>query len=434
MAKLTNAQALELLATKTAEGTKATQELTALLADITTKPKDGADGQTPYIKDGNWWIGEQDTGVKAAIQMPQMPFIFKEFTLSPSFSKRDAMRLQNGEIAVTDMPVQIKLPVGAEFNGKTATVLNNQQHSIHLISESLNFGNNTTTVEDGFIITTFPANKLIRYALDRILIKFVVCIKNYDVTDKVDILLSDIDGVFTNVVEVSNGDKIILKDKGYTAGGGFAFHNYEYAIKRADGSEFDYGASYHAVLDLKYLGEATKHAETQVEVNSDSGEMVAEPYFGESVAQSSLQEATVSGYVQVKEGDTVKRYLISSVEMAPDTIESVAIAKYDGENYKQGFVAVYASGKKENINAEDVKYLSIGDQWGRGNDTWISNYAWNPSKSLEELAKLLKVEGYPDSPTFAYDEIPNHNSMGLIIGFKNGKEFTYNESNPIKYI
>lgn len=27
--------------------------------------KDGVDGQTPYIKDGNWWIGETDTGVKA---------------------------------------------------------------------------------------------------------------------------------------------------------------------------------------------------------------------------------------------------------------------------------------------------------------------------------------------------------------------------------
>lgn len=27
--------------------------------------KDGKDGETPYIKDGNWWIGETDTGVKA---------------------------------------------------------------------------------------------------------------------------------------------------------------------------------------------------------------------------------------------------------------------------------------------------------------------------------------------------------------------------------
>jgi hypothetical protein len=26
----------------------------------------GKDGLTPYIKDGNWWIGETDTGVKAA--------------------------------------------------------------------------------------------------------------------------------------------------------------------------------------------------------------------------------------------------------------------------------------------------------------------------------------------------------------------------------
>ncbi len=26
---------------------------------------DGVDGQTPYIKDGNWWIGQTDTGIKA---------------------------------------------------------------------------------------------------------------------------------------------------------------------------------------------------------------------------------------------------------------------------------------------------------------------------------------------------------------------------------
>ena len=32
--------------------------------------KDGKDGQTPYIKDGNWWIGETDTGVKAEGETP----------------------------------------------------------------------------------------------------------------------------------------------------------------------------------------------------------------------------------------------------------------------------------------------------------------------------------------------------------------------------
>ena len=26
---------------------------------------DGRDGLTPYIKDGNWWIGGEDTGVRA---------------------------------------------------------------------------------------------------------------------------------------------------------------------------------------------------------------------------------------------------------------------------------------------------------------------------------------------------------------------------------
>ena len=33
--------------------------------DIPLGGKDGADGDTPYIKNGNWWIGETDTGVKA---------------------------------------------------------------------------------------------------------------------------------------------------------------------------------------------------------------------------------------------------------------------------------------------------------------------------------------------------------------------------------
>lgn len=29
------------------------------------KGEKGEDGHTPYIKDGNWWIGENDTGVRA---------------------------------------------------------------------------------------------------------------------------------------------------------------------------------------------------------------------------------------------------------------------------------------------------------------------------------------------------------------------------------
>lgn len=32
---------------------------------LTINIPEGADGETPYIKDGNWWIGETDTGVKA---------------------------------------------------------------------------------------------------------------------------------------------------------------------------------------------------------------------------------------------------------------------------------------------------------------------------------------------------------------------------------
>ena len=27
--------------------------------------KDGEDGQTPYIQNGTWWFGDEDTGIKA---------------------------------------------------------------------------------------------------------------------------------------------------------------------------------------------------------------------------------------------------------------------------------------------------------------------------------------------------------------------------------
>lgn len=421
MAKLTNAQALELLATKTAESTKATQELTAVLSGITTKPQDGADGQTPYIKDGNWWIGEQDTGVNAAIQMP---FIFKEFKLKASFSKKDAMRLQNGEILATDMPVKIKFPVGERFNGKTATVLNSKNHEINDFSSSLNFNNNTSTVEDGFITYAIPARKLIEDILNRNEITFLICIKAYNDTDVVNLWLSGIDGVFANIETVSNRLNIHLTQTSTENYGSSTERAYQYVIKWADGSELPSNAQVNAGIELAYSDNTNK----QESLNSASGSFWIST--DSASTDSMLEQATGTGYVQIEENGVIKRYLLNNVEFIA-TIQEIAIAQNDTPAYKQGLVTISSDGEIANIKAEDVAYLSIADTWGRAREEWINS---SSRKSDEELAKLLKVEGYPDSPTYLYNEIPKYGSMNLQISFKDGKSFEYGEYKRIRNI
>lgn len=55
----------------------------------------GNDGKTPYIgENGNWWIGESDTGVKALIEELEFPYILaSSYGILPGLV--DSNKLQN---------------------------------------------------------------------------------------------------------------------------------------------------------------------------------------------------------------------------------------------------------------------------------------------------------------------------------------------------
>lgn len=116
MAKLTNAQALELLATKTAEGTKATQELTAMLSGMTTKPKNGT---APYLgENGNWWDVNGDTGIPVAI--PAQSNMIERFSVKISLTDEDKRKINTDRTHVLMKGSMLAdIEVGEKYNGYT---------------------------------------------------------------------------------------------------------------------------------------------------------------------------------------------------------------------------------------------------------------------------------------------------------------------------
>ena len=113
--KMTNADALALLAENAAANTKAVKELTALLGEVTTKPENGKNGETPYIKDGNWWIGEKDTGVRAAFSIPVAAFyaIVEPQEVLP----QDSDKIASGDYVEDRNNTTTVIEVGQKYNG-----------------------------------------------------------------------------------------------------------------------------------------------------------------------------------------------------------------------------------------------------------------------------------------------------------------------------
>lgn len=93
-----------------------------------TNGKDGVDGQTPYIgKNGNWWIGNEDTGVKAE----STDFIYDnrgEGTILVAYVGNDydvvipekTTRIDNGAFADNKVINTVKIPQNVTSIGKSA--------------------------------------------------------------------------------------------------------------------------------------------------------------------------------------------------------------------------------------------------------------------------------------------------------------------------
>lgn len=119
--KMTNVEALTLLADNAAANTKAVKELTALLGEVTTKPENGKNGETPYIKEGYWWIGSTNTGVKAAFSIPFAAFHAR---VDPQvISEEDQEKIASGDYIEDYETTKTLIEVGQKYNGWHAFVL-----------------------------------------------------------------------------------------------------------------------------------------------------------------------------------------------------------------------------------------------------------------------------------------------------------------------
>lgn len=119
--KMTAIEALALLADNAAANTKAVKELTALLGEVTTKPENGKNGETPYIKEGYWWIGSTNTGVKAAFSIPFAAF---HASVDPQeLNEEDKEKIASGDYIEDSETTKTLIEVGQKYNGWIALVL-----------------------------------------------------------------------------------------------------------------------------------------------------------------------------------------------------------------------------------------------------------------------------------------------------------------------
>lgn len=114
--KMTNADALALLAEKTIANTKAVKDLTALLDTANITPTNGSDGKTPYIQDGNWWIDGNDTGVRAEAKAGAAIKTFAfNFQIEVTPEDQEKIAADTHEIDLESVPNEILLNVGYEY-------------------------------------------------------------------------------------------------------------------------------------------------------------------------------------------------------------------------------------------------------------------------------------------------------------------------------
>nr|WP_314738691.1 hypothetical protein [uncultured Haemophilus sp.] len=154
--KMTNADALALLAENAAANTKAVKELTALLGEVTTKPENGKNGETPYIKDGNWWIGEKDTGVRAAFSIPVAAFYTR---VEPQeVLPQDSDKIASGDYVEDRKNTTTVIEVGQKYNGWHAFIFREGSFL-------------TATVVNGIVTATYHEEDYSQFGLQVFLYK-----------------------------------------------------------------------------------------------------------------------------------------------------------------------------------------------------------------------------------------------------------------------
>ena len=112
--KMTNVEALTLLAEKTVESTKAIKSLTEVIGQLSNKPKTETN-QTAQIKDGVWWVENVNTGIP--VMSDKSVVCFDVIIGTGEVREEDREKFEQGDIMQDLRDVTVYVDVGKAYAG-----------------------------------------------------------------------------------------------------------------------------------------------------------------------------------------------------------------------------------------------------------------------------------------------------------------------------
>ena len=112
--KMTNVEALTLLAEKTVESTKAIKSLTEVIGQLSNKPITETN-QTAQIKDGVWWVENVNTGIP--VMSDKSVVCFDVIIGMGEVREEDRVKFEQGDIVQDGNQVEASVDVGKAYAG-----------------------------------------------------------------------------------------------------------------------------------------------------------------------------------------------------------------------------------------------------------------------------------------------------------------------------
>lgn len=112
--KMTNVEALTLLAEKTVESTKAIKSLTEVMGQLSNKPKTETN-QTAQIKDGFWWVEGVNTEIP--VMVDKSVVCFDVMIGTGEVREKDKVKFEQGDIIQDGNQVEASVDVGKAYAG-----------------------------------------------------------------------------------------------------------------------------------------------------------------------------------------------------------------------------------------------------------------------------------------------------------------------------
>lgn len=325
-----------------------------------TNGKDGVDGQTPYIgKNGNWWIGNEDTGVKAE----STDFIYDnrgEGTILVAYVGNDydvvipekTTRIDNGAFADNKVINTVKIPQNVTSIGKSAF-----ENCINLCTISL--PNNLFSIGDS---------------------AFAGCTQLEGTSDK----------GFSELLALPEG-LICLGDSAFADCGSLYSVYIPFSLVTSDGwgkSTFEHCTFLHSITwgtatDANKTGDIPSY--TFYECSTLDVDSL--PNYIDNVFNYAFAYTGISGKLELT--SSIREYAFSHC----DKITDITLTMYDGELRTGAFSGCYNLKKVEFIIPDVV-------QWGGYSNSSFIFSIWE--KAFEGCINLETVI-FPETATVVYE-------------------------------